>query len=94
MAKLKLPFKSRVRQHTGWMAKYPTKEVQCPICKEWFAYYEDYDLRGVKLHIRKWAGKEAMACMLGEIKKTPHLRFWNENTRIVGNIPKTREWTL
>ena len=22
------------------------------------------------------------------------IAYWNSNTRIVGNIPKTREWTL
>jgi hypothetical protein len=91
----KLPFKSRVREHRSeYLGQLAIKEVQCPVCKEWFAYYYDNDLRGIKLHIRKWAGKEAMAYMLKEISKSPHLDFWNSNTRIVGNIPKTREWTL
>lgn len=65
-----IPFKNRTRKITsGFFMGGDIKEVQCPICQEWFAYYSDYDLRGVKLHIRKWAGKEATAYALGEIKK-------------------------
>lgn len=92
----KLPFKERSRKFKpDWNPKgWDINEVQCPLCEEWFTFYDRNDLRGIKLHIRKWASKEATAYALGEIKKMPHLKFWKENSISVNAIPKGREWRL
>lgn len=95
MSNVVIPFETRKRKiKEGFFKGTEQKQVICPVCGEWFVYYYDYDLRGVKLHIRKWASKEATAYALNEIKKMPHLNFWKENTRIVDSIPKSREWML
>lgn len=79
---------------TGFFKGQEQKMIQCPVCSEWFHYYYDTDLRGVKLHIRKWAGKESMAVALGETKRMPHLIFWRDNTRLVKAVPQAREWNI
>lgn len=95
MSNAVIPFKTRKKKIVyGFFKGQETKQVQCPVCKEWFTFYYDHDLRGVKLHIRKWASKEATAHALGEIKIMPHLKFWKENTRTVDATPKNREWML
>ena len=85
--------KTEIR-HTSWNPHYELDFAQCPVCKRWFNYFTRNDFRGVKLHIRKWATKEATAMALGEITKMPHLDFWRDNTEIVAAIPKIREWTI
>lgn len=95
MSNFVIPFKTKQEKiKEGYFKGHEVKKVQCPVCNEWFNYYYEYDLRGVKLHIRKWASKEATAHALGEIKKMPHLIFWKENARIVDAVPKNREWML
>lgn len=77
-----------------WNPSYDLDFAQCPVCKRWFNYFTKNDFRGLKLHIRKWATKEATAYALGETKQMPHLLFWQENTEVVEAIPKAREWKL
>lgn len=84
----------RETRKTSWNPRYTLDYVQCPVCKRWFNYWIKNDFRGVKLHIRKWATKEATAKALGEIKKMPHLDFWRTHTTTVNAIPKNREWTV
>ena len=95
MSNIVIPFKIRKKKiKEGFFRGSEVKQAQCPVCTEWFNYYYDYDLRGVKLHIRKWASKEATAHALGEIKEMPHLECWKQNTRIVDSVPKSREWQI
>lgn len=86
----------RETRKTSWNPNYTLDYVQCPVCSRWFNYYVKNDFRGVKLHIRKWATKEATANALGEIKKSGmnHLKFWKAHTEVVQELPKAREWKL
>lgn len=73
-----LKIKTRVSQ------PYGHTEYQCHICKDWNYVTAKY------IHYTTLAKKEALSKELGEIKNTPHLDFYVENTKEV----VTRVWNI
>lgn len=88
-------FKTKtVHMSTQWNPSFYLDYAQCPVCERWFNYFTNNDFRGLKLHIRKWATKEATAKALKEISKMPHFDYWKQHSEVVSAVPKNREWTI
>lgn len=86
-------FKMRKVQEKKWWDDkvWVYYEYQCPACKQW---HQDHGTKtmGLILHITMIGKAEAVAKLLGEVKKIPHFDFWKENTRRRNSIYKPRQW--
>lgn len=88
-------FKPKMATVGTWAGDKNVQRVTCPVCKEGFTMFHG-NFSGVKLHVNRWAKKEAMAYALGELKKSEmnHFDMWKKHTRAISSVPKQREWIL
>ena len=82
------------KQKLCWQkAPYTIDEFQCPICKMWFTSYAGH-AGNVLQHITIIGKRELVAKALGELKETPHWKFYKKYTKPCQVYVKQRYWTL